>query len=132
MPRPLIALLAALLLPTAAASAADRIAYDADHFDGSGDVFTVDPDGTDLVRVTTDDAVEEDPTWSPDASRIAYVRTRGLWVMGADGSEQHRIVPNRLDVRDPAWSPDGRRIMFATDAHGEDLWTVRPSGRGLR
>ena len=104
-----------------------RIAFDSDH-DGASDVYTVEPDGSGIQRLTTAAAFEDDPNWSPDGARIAYIRGQEIWVMNADGSEQHRITRMKPDLRDPAWSPDGGSIMFATEANREDIWTVAPDG----
>jgi Tol biopolymer transport system component len=69
------------------------------------------------------------PTWSPDGSRIAFVRDglslgpNGLWIMNADGtSGRSLIVPHQDNpVFDLAWSPDG--TQFALDYHYIDIGT---------
>jgi TolB protein len=127
----LLLVLALLALPAPAQAvvpgANGRIAFDSDH-DGASDIYTVEPDGSGIQRLTTAKAFEDDPSWSPDGTRIAYVRGQEIWVMNADGSGQQRVTRMKPDVRDPAWSPDGSSIMFATEARREDLWTVAPDG----
>lgn len=53
------------------------------------------------------------PSWSPDASRIAYshVRENGadVWLMAANGSKRHKLVENGWA---PIWFPDSARILF--------------------
>jgi Tol biopolymer transport system component len=58
------------------------------------DVYTVRPDGTDLVRVTSD-ANSMDPSWSADG-RIFVSSATGLWIMDADGSNATQLSPPPL------------------------------------
>jgi dipeptidyl aminopeptidase/acylaminoacyl peptidase len=60
---------------------------------------------------------EEDgsPTWSPDSSRIAFVRgdiSGKLWVVNADGNRQRRLAPSQRLVS-PQWAPSGESIAAA-------------------
>ncbi|HEU5310315.1 MAG TPA: hypothetical protein VFV24_02580, partial [Candidatus Eisenbacteria bacterium] len=86
--------------------------------DGDVEIYTMRSDGSAVTQLTFNDAIDIDPTWSPDGSKIAFMSTRdgGEWeiyVMDADGSNQTRLTNNWfLDSR-PAWSPDGTRIAFS-------------------
>jgi len=109
-------------------SLSGRIAFD--NFD---DVWTIDPDGTDLTRLTDSPGPDFDPSWSPDGTRIAFRSERSgepeIWVMNADGTEQRRLTAGLS----PAWSPDGSLIAFAGPSGANGILTViRPDGRGLR
>lgn len=103
------------------------------------DLFSMAPDGSDLVRLTrTPLRMEFAPAWSPDGARIAFWRTKApfghgsLWSMAADGGELRRLTSG-IDVRDPAWSPNGRRLVVTVfSTKGPDLATMRADGSHLR
>ena len=76
-------------------------------------------DGSNEIQLTNFDGFEQAPTWSPDGSRIAFVRginddARGfgesgeLWVIGTDGTDPQLLLADQIGA--PAWSPDGSRI----------------------
>ena len=70
---------------------------------------------------------DTDPAWSPDGSKIAFVRNGELHVMNADGSGGTVLVgpgfPSR--VADPEWSPSGSEIAFSAN---NQIWAVGASG----
>jgi Tol biopolymer transport system component len=112
-----------------------------------GDIWTVDPDGTNAEQITTGPAREDQPNWSPDGTQIAFVTTRAdpnpgtcsrcIWeidVMDADGTDTRVVVPGSsfpgtFSGGEAAWSPDGTRIAFAD---GLNLWTIATDGTDKR
>jgi Tol biopolymer transport system component len=118
--------------------------------DGNAEIYSVNPDGTDLTRLTNDPAADEQPAWSPDGRRIAFVSSRNggseVYVMDADGSNVVRRTFSSGYNRDPSWSPDAsmiaysaRRLVTSDDPSdfgsecGEwssDLWVVSPEATG--
>ena len=134
------ACLAALALPAPAHAAfpgADgKIAF-ASNRDGNFEIYTVDPDGTNLQRLTHTAADESMPAWSPDGSRIAFQRRDpptgniDVWTMLADGSGQVDVTRGV----EPEWSPDGRKLVFArggvfiNDGTTETIASTNPDAR---
>ncbi len=72
------------------------------------DIFLVDITGTRIVRLTSDEGSNEDPTWSRDGRFIAFSTTRDgkrqLYVMDADGSAPHLIADLNGNTFTPDWS----------------------------
>ena len=82
------------------------------------DIWTMDPDGGNLVNLTAKSKADDlAPNWRADGRRIAFMSFRvtatnpegdsEIFVMDADGSHQTQITFNALDDENPAWSPDG-------------------------
>lgn len=89
---------------------------------GNTDIWTVNSNNTDLVRLTPqDNYMEIEPVWSPDGERIAFFSGDGeqftVWVMNKDGSNRYRLSSS-LYVKDkPVWSPDGSKVFVITDTN---------------
>ena len=116
--------LAFLLLSMRSASATfpggnGKIAY-SDH----KQIHVIDPDGSGHAQLTFGDKRSRSPAWSPDGSKIAFLRGNkpsSLFIMNADGTDrtlvQGRISKHRYYFFGrPAWSPDGTQIAFGTAA----------------
>src|SRR6187551_3535941 len=72
-----------------------KIAFNSSR-DGSNQIYLMNPDGSNVVRVTDPPGVSFGPEWSPDGTRIAFVSTRDgnheIYVMNANGTGQTRLT----------------------------------------
>jgi Tol biopolymer transport system component len=88
--------------------------------EGQFDLYTIRPDGSDPMQLTDDAAVEHEPSWSPDGSRIVFASgetdpSQDVYLMNAEGSDVRKLTGwAGLDFL-PIWSPDGRWVAFASD-----------------
>ena len=61
----------------------------------------------------------DDPVWSPDGARIAFVSARGgssqIYVMNRDGSDITQLTHDSRSHAQLSWSPDGGRIAWIDD-----------------
>ena len=112
-----------------------RIAFSCAGSGGAYDICTVSPDGTALVRVTSEQSPGFiDAAWKPDGSQIAAGSRRGgsleLYVMNPDGSGAMPITRNVGYRGRPAWSPDGTKIAFdcQVDAGNDDICVINADG----
>lgn len=86
-------------------------------FSYKGDIYTVSTQGGSAQRVTSGNAYESNPVWSPDGNKIAYASDRNggrdVYIMGADGSNPMRLTFNSAKQIPEAFSPDGKNVIFS-------------------
>jgi Tol biopolymer transport system component len=131
-----------------------KLAFESNHTDPDlddknyiNDIFTMNPDGSGIVKLTHSEDRSETTGWSPDGKKIAFDSDRrngagrsDIFVMDADGSHVRRVstLPDKAEYDyAPQFSPDGKRLVF-TRYISEDipieaaLFTVRLDGGGLK
>ncbi|MDX1686746.1 MAG: hypothetical protein R3248_02075 [Candidatus Promineifilaceae bacterium] len=97
-------------------------------------IWVMNVDGSNK-RQLSNQPYSENPTWSPDGSKIGYDADddldgfQDLWVMNADGSDQRTLLNpyGETDTYARSWSPDGESIAFTwvdwIDYQGNWYWT---------
>jgi Tol biopolymer transport system component len=89
---------------------ATRPSKDAIIFERDNAIWTIEPSGTGLRRLTPTGCCGH-PAWSPDHDQIAFVHFGELAVMNADGSHVRDL--GQRTIFSPTWSPDATQIAFA-------------------
>jgi Tol biopolymer transport system component len=93
--------------------------------DGDYEIYTINPDGTGVKRLTVARGNDAHQAWSPDGEHIAFATTRmgfkdemtytdapqpygEIFVMRYDGSNLQQLTDNQWEEGTPAWQPAGR------------------------
>ena len=131
-----------------------KLAFDSSRTDANpndatviNDVFTMNPDGSAVAKLTDSVGASADAAWSPDGSLIAFDADRGdptskqgVYVMKPDGSDVARVTTRpagyQADLA-PRFAPDGRWLVFTRyrgsgESEKAALYVVRLDGTGLR
>jgi Tol biopolymer transport system component len=102
-------------------------------FTRSGEIFLMNPDGSDQVNLTNNPAGDGAPSWSPDGRKIVFTSSRDgnseIYTMNADGSNVVRLTNNAAGDGDASFSPDGSRIVFGSDRDGNlEIYAMNADG----
>src|SRR2546425_278094 len=84
-------------------------------------VYTINPDGSDVRRVTSGADDDYPGDYSPNGKRIVFLRSSfdsglaALYTVKLDGSDLRQITPTSrlLDFTGGSWSPQGNDILFS-------------------
>ena len=89
-------------------------------FDLLGDLYTLPIGGGSAARITSGQAFDAMPRFSPDGKRIAFVSDRSgapnLWVADADGTHPRQLSRTEgfgYDYLSPTWTPDGNAVVVS-------------------
>ncbi|MGB7202253.1 MAG: carboxypeptidase regulatory-like domain-containing protein [Pyrinomonadaceae bacterium] len=92
-------------------------------YTNGGDIWKMDPDGSNRQLVIDAGTNDIEPAWSPDGSKIAFKSDRdippgrGLYSVNADGTGLTLLTNGGVNNSDakPTWSPDGTKIAFQSN-----------------
>jgi TolB protein len=95
------------------------------------DIYRMNADGSERVRLTFDGAQYGTMSLSPDGQRFVYMSgCTIIWTMNVDGTNARPLTTfeSRCN-RYPRWSPDGKFIAFSTTREGPySIYVMNPDG----
>jgi imidazolonepropionase-like amidohydrolase/Tol biopolymer transport system component len=86
-------------------------------FAAVGDIYVMPSKGGAPVNLTKDEALDTDPSWSPDGRSLVYSSDKGsphlqLWVRDMRSGQSRRVTNITTQPQGASFSPDGRKIVF--------------------
>ena len=99
-------------------------------FELLGDLYTLPIAGGEATRITSGQAYDMQPAFSPDGKKLVFISDRNgsenVWVANADGTKPRAITSTeRENYMSPTWAPDGEYVIAAK---GAQLWMYHESG----
>lgn len=113
-----------------------RIAFTSSAFHDNDEIYTIDVDGGDRKRLTSNRKFDWFPAWDPNGQRLSYNSEQfggqELILSLADGTGITRITnAEKTYEQEPAWSPDGKSLAFAGKMADDDYDIYVVSTRGF-
>ncbi|MCB8943639.1 MAG: PD40 domain-containing protein [Ardenticatenaceae bacterium] len=108
--------------------------------DGDDEIFVMEADGTNRLRLTNNLADDFSPSSFPDGQHIVFASDRDgdseIYVMAVDGTDIVQLTNNDVGDYTPAVSPDGMQIAFVSGPDGDweksEIYIMRSDGSQLR
>ena len=98
-------------------------------FAAKGWLWLMDLSSANAKRITSSGGMDSRPEWSPDGSKIAFVRDDGSGLkiieLELSNMEERVLVQEDAINLDPSYSPDGSLIYYASSVDKSiDLWKI--------
>ena len=88
-------------------------------------LWIVPADGGEAFQFTSGDS-DSQPQWSPDSSRIAFIRSgkepqdRQVYIIRVNGGEATKLIDHKDGISSFRWSADGKQIFFVASDQKSD------------
>lgn len=100
------------------------------------DIWMADIATGETRRLTTAEATDTSPVWSPTGDEIAFVSSRTgtsqIWLISLRGGEALQLTNMPVSVSRPCFSPDGTKIAFLARKTDENKKKETAKGRDMK
>ena len=106
-------------------------------FDLVGDLYTVPITGGEAKKITSGMAFNNQPSYSPDGKKIAYISDAGgaenVWISDPDGKNPKQLSQEeQSEFTSPVWTPDGNYVIAGRTSQfpigASELWMYHVRG----
>jgi Tol biopolymer transport system component len=105
--------------------------------DGNNEIYTANPDGTGLSRLTDHSASDVDPAISQDGLEVIFTSDRtgnnDIHLVNSTGGPAWNLTGNSANDGWARWSPDGRQIVFHSNRDQNfEIYVMNADGSDAR
>ena len=98
----------------------NEIVFASDKDTTGNELYLMDPDGTNIRRLTFNEFDDNNPAFSFDKKRIAFHRATNLadyksyeiFIIDLETGKETQVTDNEYPDSHPDWSPDGNKLVF--------------------
>lgn len=104
---------------------------------GEWNIYKMNTEGLEVVRLSDGAEEKSYPVWSPDGSKIAFLKKAGVgkiqvFIMDANGKNVQQMTSDDVDHADGlAWSPDGHQLVITYASRDLSIITVNSDAGGF-
>jgi TolB protein len=115
------------------------ILFTGTHDAASGEIYSMNPDGSGVVRLTQDDSTDIYPDVSPAGPSFIWERRAAgsligeIYSQNLDGTKRKQLTSLNTSVAYPRYSPDGSKIAFSVwvPVVGPEIFVMNANGSGI-
>ncbi|MFH1963116.1 MAG: carboxypeptidase regulatory-like domain-containing protein [bacterium] len=102
-----------------------KIAFVSDIGGGNDDIYIINSDASNKIRLTTSNTQDNNPSFSSDSKKIVYSTGNSIRIIDLETIQQQAIIGSTTigsttGYFSPSFSPDGQRIIFTNRLSQQD------------